>query len=99
MAAAYLRVFNGNDTALVRRFMLDSMVPNPNEGRTIEQRLSGYRGMRSQTGGMTAVSVVSSAPTEIVLKVVAGNGDDITLTVTVEPKAPYRIASLRIEAE
>ena len=99
MAAAYLRVFNSNDTALVRRFMLDSMVPNPHEGRTIEQRLSAYRGMRGQTGGITAIAIVSSSDTEIVLKAVAGNGDDITLTVTVESAAPHRIASLRVEAE
>jgi len=99
MAAAYLRVFNANDTAQARHFMLDSMVKNENDGRTIEQRLSGYRGMRAQTGGITAVSVVSSKETEIVLKAVAGNGDDVTLTVTVEPKAPNRIVSIRIEAE
>jgi len=99
MAAAYLRVFNGQDTAKVHRFMLDSMVPNPNDKRTIEQRLSGYRGMRAQTGGMTAVGIISSSETEIVLKVVAGNGDDVELLVSVEPKVPYRIASLRIEAQ
>ena len=55
--------------------------------------------MRAQTGGMTAVSVVSSTATEIVLKIVAGNGDDVTLTISVEAKAPYRIVRIRIEAE
>jgi CubicO group peptidase (beta-lactamase class C family) len=98
-AGAYIAMFNAGDTTAARKFMLEQLMPNPNDHRTIEQRLSNYRGMRSQVGTMIPVEIVSSSPTEIVLRMRTEKGESPELTVTVEASAPYRISALRIMAE
>ena len=98
-AGAFIAMFNAGDTAAARKFMLEQETPNPNDHRTMEQRLSSYRGMRSQVGTMMPVEIVSSSPAEIVLRMRTEKGESPVLTVTVEAAAPHRISGLRIEAE
>jgi CubicO group peptidase (beta-lactamase class C family) len=97
-AAEYLAVFNARDTAAVRRFLQDSVVLSPDDHRTIEQRMSGYRGMRSQIGIMTPVAILSSTTDQIVVRVITEQGEPVTLTVAVEPTTPNRIVRFMIEA-
>ena len=89
-------LFNAGDTASMRRFATDSTVRNPNDTRTIDQRLASFRQMRADIGTLTPLSVASSTETHLVIVARAGN-DEVTLTYEVEAAAPHRLLSLRIE--
>ena len=98
-AAAFIAMFNAGDTTAARKFMLEQLTRNPNAHLTMEERLSQYRGMRAMIGSMIAVEIISSAPTEIVLRMRTEKGENPVLTITVEPAAPNRIAAVRLEAQ
>lgn len=98
-AAAFIAMFNAQDTVAARKFMTEQQAPNPNDHRTIEQRLSAYRGMTGQVGTMTPVEIISSSATEIVVKVRTSKGESPVLTVSVESATPYRVTGVRIEAQ
>ena len=95
-AAQQLAIFNAADTASMRRFTTDSTVRNPNDTRTIDQRLATFRQMRGNIGALTPLSVESSTETQLVILARAGN-DDLILTYEVESTAPHRLVSLKIE--
>ncbi|HUO51842.1 MAG TPA: serine hydrolase domain-containing protein [Gemmatimonadaceae bacterium] len=97
-AAAFIAMFNAGDTAAARQFMATQEVQDPGDHRTMDQRVSSYRGMRHQVGAMVPVAVISSEPTQIVLRMRTEHGESPTLTVTVEAAAPNRITGLRIAA-
>ena len=98
-AAAWLAMFNAGDTAAARAFITSHMAPNPNDTRTMEQRLDAFRGMRHDIGTMAAVGIIASSPTQIVMRMRTSNGEAPVVMLDVEGAAPYRITGLRIEAE
>jgi CubicO group peptidase (beta-lactamase class C family) len=98
-AAAYIAMFNAGDTARARMFITERMVRDPSDTRTKDQRVTMFRGMRHNVGTMVPVAIVSSSPTELVLRMRTEHGEQPTLTVGVESTAPNRITQLRIMAE
>jgi CubicO group peptidase (beta-lactamase class C family) len=92
----YFRAFNSADTAVVHRVLSERFVPNPDDPRTIEQRLAAYSSMRSRLGPLTLLSVDFSNIESIEVRARSDNEGEVAFTFAVESAAPYRIRSIRV---
>jgi CubicO group peptidase (beta-lactamase class C family) len=95
----YLRLFNAGDSAAAVPFIRDSMVQGPDDKRTPEQRAGQMRAIRQRLGALTPLAIASSSPAQFVLTVRPEQEESATLSVDVEPAAPFRIVQLRIAVE
>lgn len=93
--AAYLEAFNSGDSTLIRRFFETHAITGPGTPPPTA-RVSRTLGMRSDLGRLTVESV---RQTTMALEVVVRSerGGRATLSFDVEPAAPYRMRSLRVE--
>lgn len=93
--AAYLEAFNSGDTTVMRRFFEAHALTGPGTP-PMATRVSRTAGMRSELGRL---SVESVQQTTMALEVVVRGerGDRATLSFDIEPVAPFRMRSLRVE--
>lgn len=98
-AAAYVRAFNSGDTAVMRSFIGDFMSAAGPSTPSVEARLVGYRRMYANLGVVTVIGVGAESPERIAVRVRAAAGGTATLTFEVQPAAPHRVVSIRVERD
>jgi phosphohistidine phosphatase SixA len=93
--AEYLKVFNSGDAAKMRQFYEKSVVPNPE--RTMEQRMEVFARVKGQLGNIAIDSTETPEANKVAVKVQTSNGGPATITFTVEPQSPFRLAGIAFQ--
>jgi CubicO group peptidase (beta-lactamase class C family) len=96
-AAAYFRHFNSGDAAGMRAFIRDSIAKNPEDTRTLDERVAGYTTLHDARGALTPVAVIASSPAQLTLQVRSAKGGMFRMIFDTETSAPYRLIGVRIE--
>jgi CubicO group peptidase (beta-lactamase class C family) len=96
---AYLKVYNSVDLAAMREFIRGSTIQASGDTRSLDQRVAGYKRIHDDLGALRLIGIVSSTPDQIVARMAAGNGDQVTMTFDIEAQSPYRLRGLRVEAQ
>ena len=93
--AEYLTVFNSGDAAKMRQFYEKSVVPNPE--RTMEQRMEVFTRIKGQLGNIAVDSTETPEANKVAVKVQTSTGGPATITFTVEPQSPFRLAGIAFQ--
>ena len=96
-AQQWLAAFNSGDPAVMRRFIEQSTAPDPDDRRTIEQRLGAYQAMHGTIGALTPLAAEESEPTRLLLRTRSVREGELRVLVETEATAPFRARSVRIE--
>jgi hypothetical protein len=96
---AYLAAYNSGDLAVMRGFIRDSTIQASGDTRTLDQRVAGYKRIHDDLDALKLIGVVSSKPDQVVARMAAGNGDQVTMTFDIEAQPPHRLKGLRVEAQ
>ncbi|MEP6831766.1 MAG: serine hydrolase domain-containing protein [Gemmatimonas sp.] len=90
----YLDTYRGLDSTVMRRFFEQDVAKST---RTTDERIATMKGMRGDMGDLTPIQVVTSTGQQIQVVFRAASGGEATITVTVEPTAPFRIVTFQVE--
>jgi hypothetical protein len=96
VAGEYLRAFASGDTAVMRIFIGTRMAPN---GLTLDERVGRYSEMFTENGALTLNGARSATPNDVSMAVSGARSGPMTMTMTVEAAAPYRVTGIRILME
>jgi len=96
-AGAYFRHFNSGDASEMRAFIRDSIAKNPEDTRTIDERVAAYTALHEARGALTPVAVIASSPTQLTLEVRSAKAGVFRMIFDTEASAPYRLMAVRIE--
>lgn len=90
-AQLYVAAFNSGNRDTMRKFIENSMLPNPD--RTTEQRLDTYHKLYTDHGPLVVHLATPTGTTEVVLGVQSKQGQ-IKVTVITLPDDPMRVKSI-----
>jgi CubicO group peptidase (beta-lactamase class C family) len=97
-ARKYLRAWLNNNPDSMRVFLRDDVVLAADDHRTLDERVDRMKSMHDDLGFLTPVAIVTSTELEITFTARSAQQGEITMSFTVEPKAPWRITQIRILA-
>lgn len=92
----WLRAFNAEDEAVMRRFVADAFSPETLKQRSADDIAAQFRGMRGQTGALTAASVTVEAGTVRIITAGSRPGLKLEVTGKVDTAPPHHIRSIGV---
>lgn len=95
--AAYVSAFNSGEEKAMADFWRANFTDESLRERPVEARLTFYRRMRSDMKTIVPVKVEESSATTMAILMKTQEGEWIRAAFEAEAKAPYRLASMRIE--
>jgi D-alanyl-D-alanine carboxypeptidase len=94
---AYVEAFNSSVQGTMRAFFASHLADSAIKEIPVEQRLTRFRGAKSQLSSLEIQRVVSDEASQASVLAKAGNGTLVMIRATVEKTAPQRLLSLSIE--
>lgn len=94
--ASYFRRFNSGSAEGMRAFIRDSSATNPDDTRTLDERVASYVALHDTRGKLTPVAIVASSPTELTVQVHSVKGGQMTMVFATETASPYRLMAVRL---
>jgi len=94
---AYVEAFNSSVQGTMRAFFASHLADSAIKEIPVEQRLTRFRGAKSQIGSLEIQRVVSDEASQASVLAKAGNGTLVLIRATVEKTAPQKLLSLSIE--
>jgi CubicO group peptidase (beta-lactamase class C family) len=98
-AQRFLRANNELSSEVVREFLERDVIKRPEDQRSTEERIDGFKTRGADLGSLTPTRILSSTDDEISFQARAAKQGNVTFTITVEKQAPYRITAIRVEAQ
>lgn len=95
-AAAYLRAFSSGDAATMRAF-IDTQITK--DGRSLDERVSRYQQIFADMGGLSFVGVRIAPDNSFSMQVKSVHQGELTMLMSFEPVAPFRIAGVQFRLE
>ncbi|MBI5867622.1 MAG: beta-lactamase family protein [candidate division Zixibacteria bacterium] len=93
---AYFAAFNAGEDSM-RAYFLSNAAAQALKDRPVEDRLTRYRGMRSELGLLRPVRVVRSDSAAITIVAKSDSGGWLTFAFQFEPVSPWKLVSIGIE--
>jgi CubicO group peptidase (beta-lactamase class C family) len=94
IAAHYLRAYNSGESDSVRRFFDTEAVSDST--RPTALRVERYKAIYADNGKLELATVDEATPTSLTVTVNGAQGHSMSMTFTVEPAEPHRLASLQL---
>ena len=96
---SYLIAYNSGNPDVVRDFLQRSTIQASGDTRSLDQRVAGYKRIHDELGTLKLIGVASATATQIVARMAAGNGNQVTMMFDIESEPPFRLRGLRVEAQ
>jgi hypothetical protein len=96
MARQWVEAFPSEER--MRAFLAGNLDENALRERTLDERMSSYRQSRKKFRSLELVSIVSSKPHELKVKLASAKGEQHEYIFTVRSQPPHRLVSVgRVE--
>jgi CubicO group peptidase (beta-lactamase class C family) len=96
VAKDYLRAFASGDTAVMRAFIQEHMMPG---GRTLSERIARFVEIFGENGALTLTGVQGATETELTMLVTGARSGPLNVILNTEAGPPFRITSLAFRLE
>ncbi len=96
VAAAYLKAFSSGDAATMRTFIEAQMTPGE---RSLDDRVRRYQEIFADNGVLTLLGVRVAPDSSLAIQVNSAQNGEMTLLMSFEPAAPFRITGLQFRLE
>ena len=94
---AYLAAFNSGNEQTMREYMEKNVAPEALQQWSMEERLTVYRQMKEEMGGLTLRRVVETKENAVTVLAQYRKGDWFKLGFEFEPKGENKLLGIRIE--
>jgi CubicO group peptidase (beta-lactamase class C family) len=95
--AAYFAAFNSGNEQTMREYMEKNVAPEALQQWSMEERLTVYRQMKEEMGGLTLRRVVETKENAVTVLAQSQKGDWFKLGFEFEPKGEHKLLGIRIE--